>query len=66
MKITYTTDESDDTETYDSLEELEKELLFSAADDYTETVLNRIRAGEKHVEIANGPRYTDTYDISED
>ncbi len=65
MKITYTTDESDDTETYDSLEELEKELLFSAADDYTETVLNRIRAGERHVEIANG-RYTDTYDISED
>lgn len=49
-------------EEYDSIEAVEKDLEFTAIDDYRATVMGKIRAGETYFTIANGPD-TDVWEV---
>lgn len=60
--ITYPEGETDWAEEYTSVEDVEKDLEFTAEEDYRNTVLRKIRAGETYFTIANGPD-TDVWEV---
>jgi hypothetical protein len=61
--ITYPDGDKSWAEEFDSIEDVEKELEVSADDEYRGKVMSKIRAGETHFVIANGPDTEDIWEV---